>query len=211
MRVIKDPAVRKSEILDAAEMLFITKGYNKTTIIDILNKIGIAKGTFYYYFKSKEEVMDAVIMRIVDADVAVAKEIAKRTDLSALDKFYQMLIAQRAKNRGSKDRLIEQFHQPDNAEMHQKSLVQSILHLSPIFTKVVEQGIRENVFKTDYPQMTMEFLFASSTFIFDEALFDWKPHEALQRIEAFVSIMENILGTKKGSFEPIYKMLTGQI
>jgi len=193
MRVIKDPTVRKNEILDAAEMLFITKG------------------TFYYYFKSKEEVMDAVIMRIVDADVAAAKEIAKRMDLSVLDKLCQMLMAQRAKNRISKDQMIEQFHQPDNAEMHQKSLIQSIVHLSPVFTEVVEQGIRENVFKTDYPQVAIEFLFASSTFIFDEALFDWNSHEALQRAEAFVSIMESILGAEKGSFEPIYKMLTGQV
>ena len=211
MRIIKDPDVRRSEILDAAEMLFITKGYNKTTIIDILDKLSIAKGTFYYYFKSKEEVMDAVIMRIVDADVAAAKEIAERTDLSALDKFHQMLMAQRPKNRGSKDQMIEQFHQPDNAQMHQKSLVQSIVHLTPVFTEVIEQGIRENVFKTAYPQETMEFLFASSAFIFDECLFDWQPGEAIQRAAAFVSIMENILGAEKGSFEPIYKMLTGQI
>jgi AcrR family transcriptional regulator len=211
MRIIKKPEVRKSEILDTAEMLFITKGYNQTTIIDILDKIGIAKGTFYYYFKSKEEVMDAVIVRIVDADVAAAKEIAERTDISALNKIYQMLMAQRPKKGGSKEQMIEQFHQTDNAQMHQKSLVQSILHLAPVFTEVIKQGISENVFKTDYPQETMEFLIAASTFIFDEGLFDWQPDEVLQRAKAFVSIMETTLGAEKDSLKPIYKMLIGQL
>jgi AcrR family transcriptional regulator len=50
-------------------MLFFTKGYAKTTVNDVLQEIGIAKGTFYYYFKSKEEVMDAVVMRFIDAGV----------------------------------------------------------------------------------------------------------------------------------------------
>lgn len=58
MRFSKKPDERKNEILDAAEMLFGTKGYSKTTNNDILNEVGIAKGTFYYYFQSKEEVMD---------------------------------------------------------------------------------------------------------------------------------------------------------
>jgi len=45
MRIIKDPEERKIEILDTAERLFTTKGYKQTTILDILNEIGIAKGT----------------------------------------------------------------------------------------------------------------------------------------------------------------------
>ena len=46
------------------------------------------------------------------------------------------------------EKMIEQFHQPNNAEMHQKSLVQSIIHLSPVLTEVLEQGIEEGIFYT---------------------------------------------------------------
>lgn len=67
-RVVKEAEARRNEILDAAEILFTGKGYAKTTIIDILEAVGIAKGTFYYHFKSKEEVMDAIIDRIVEGD-----------------------------------------------------------------------------------------------------------------------------------------------
>ncbi|WP_233457025.1 TetR/AcrR family transcriptional regulator [Blautia producta] len=66
MRRHKEPEVRKGELLDAAQKLFVEKGYAKTTVTDILNVHGLSKGVFYYYFKSKEEVMDAIIQRMVD-------------------------------------------------------------------------------------------------------------------------------------------------
>ncbi|MCH5250603.1 MAG: helix-turn-helix transcriptional regulator, partial [Lachnospiraceae bacterium] len=49
---------RKKEILDIAEELFTTKGYDKTSTTDILERVGIARGTMYYHFKSKEEILD---------------------------------------------------------------------------------------------------------------------------------------------------------
>ena len=77
MRVVKKPEVRKAEILDAAETLFYTKGYLHTTIIDILESVNIAKGTFYYYFPSKEDVMDAIVMRYIEREVERATAIAE--------------------------------------------------------------------------------------------------------------------------------------
>jgi AcrR family transcriptional regulator len=209
MRIIKEYEERRNEILNTAERLFASKGYTKTTINDILKEIGIAKGTFYHYFKSKEEVMDAIIMRIIHADVAVAKKIAANPDIPVLDKLFHILLAQAPKTGGNKDKMIEQFHQPNNAEMHQRSLVQAILYLTPVLTDVIKQGIKEKVFVTDYPQETIEFLLASAQVIFDEGLFQWKPHEAMQKAKAFVNIMETTLGAKKGSFDYILNMLLG--
>ncbi|CAM3939680.1 TetR/AcrR family transcriptional regulator [Mesobacillus zeae] len=210
MRIVKGHEERKNEILDTAEKLFVSKGYMKTTVNDILREIGIAKGTFYHYFKSKEEVMDAIILRIVDADVAAARKIASNPDIPVIDKLHQILLAQSPKTGSSKENMIEQIHQPNNAEMHQKSLVQSILHLTPILTDVIKQGIDENIFVTAYPQETMEFLLASAQVIFDEGLFQWQPHEAMKRAKAFISIMETTLGARKGSFDYILDILMGQ-
>lgn len=209
MRIIKNPEERRNEILDTAEMLFCNKGYTKTTINDILKEIGVAKGTFYYYFKSKEEVMDAIIARIIAYDVAFAKKIATNPDIPAIEKFFQILIGQRPKSGEVKEKILDQFHQPNNAEMHQKSMVQSILNLTPVLTEVIEQGIKENVFNTEHPKETIEFLLASSGCIFDEGMFHWENDEILQKSKAFVYIMEKTLGAKEGSFDFVYKMLTG--
>lgn len=207
MRIVKDPEERKAEILDTAEMLFCTKGYSKTTINDILNEIGIAKGTFYYYFKSKEEVMDAIITRIIDNDIKMAKKIALNPEIPVLEKLFQILMSQRPSVGNNKEKVIEQFHLPNNAEMHQKTIVKTILNFTPILADVVEQGVREGVFNTKYPKETMEFLIASSECIFDESMFNWNKDEMLQKTEAFIYIMETTLGADKGSFDFVHDMI----
>ena len=146
MRILKEAEVRKAEILDAAEQLFTTKGYVKTTITDILNAVKIAKGTFYYYFKSKEEVMDAIVSRIIDYEVLQAEMIASDESKTPVEKIFAILMGQKPQKESSKDKLIEQFHMPSNAEMHQKSLSKSILSLSPILADVVKQGNDKGLF-----------------------------------------------------------------
>lgn len=205
MRISKNPEERRNEILDAAEMLFTSKGYAKTTVNDILKEVGVAKGTFYYYFQSKEEVMDAIVGRFIDFGVKAAEDIAANSTLTAQEKMFQILMAQKP-DTGKKEEMIEQLHQVNNAEMHQKSLVETILKLTPVLTEIIEQGMEEGVFHTPYPKETVEFLLASSQFLFDEGIFDWKPEEIIQKAIAFVHIIEIALGAEKGSFAYMAEM-----
>ncbi|MFE7375457.1 TetR/AcrR family transcriptional regulator [Bacillus cereus] len=210
MRIVKEYEERRKEILETAERLFLTKGYTKTTVNDILKEIGIAKGTFYHYFKSKEEVMDEIIIRIIKEDVAKAKKIVSNPDIPVLDKLFKILMEQSQKSGDVKEKMIEQFHQPNNAEMHQKSLVQSIIHLSPVLTEVLEQGIEEGIFSTSYPQETIELLISSAQVIFDDGLFQWKPEEMMNRAKAYIKMMEASVGAKEGSFDYMMEVLIKQ-
>lgn len=196
---------RLTEIVDISENLFITKGYAKTTVNDILNGVGISKGAFYYYFKSKEEVMDAVITRMVEEAQATAQAIADRHDLSAGEKFYQILTSKNVEGNHSAD-IVNELHHQDNSAMHQKSLVETVLALSPILAEVVEQGIKEGICDTPYPRESVEFLFTAAQFLLDPGLFHWSPQEILQRVKAFTYIMELVLGSLKGSFDWLLKM-----
>ncbi|HDR7613356.1 TPA: TetR/AcrR family transcriptional regulator [Bacillus mycoides] len=210
MRIVKEYGERRNEILETAERLFVTKGYTKTTVNDILKEIGIAKGTFYHYFKSKEEVMDEIIMRIIKADVAKAKAIVSNPNIPVLDKLFRVLMEQSLKSGDVKDKMIEQFHQPNNAEMHQKSIVQSIIHLSPVLAEILEQGIAEGIFSTPYPQETIELLLSSAQVIFDEGLFQWKPEEMMRRAKAYIKMMEASVGAKEGAFDYMVEVLIKQ-
>lgn len=145
MRLIKNPEERRNEILDAAEILFITKGYTKATVMDILQACNIAKGTFYYYFQSKEEVMNAIVMRFILSGEASARHVVSDPKLNAHDKIFRIMMAQNQPD-GRKHDLIEQLHSVHNVEMHQKSLVETVIRLSPILAEVVEQGIQEGYF-----------------------------------------------------------------
>ena len=64
MRIVKEAEERREEILDAAEKLFTAKGFDNTSTGDILDAVGIARGTLYYHFKSKEDILDGAIQRI---------------------------------------------------------------------------------------------------------------------------------------------------
>lgn len=207
MRITKNPEERRNEILDAAEWLFTSKGYSSTTVNDILQKVGIAKGTFYHYFHSKEEVMDAIVMRFITEGVNTAKRIASDPDLKAPDKIFQIIMGQ-SPDLSRKGQMIDELHQVDNAEMHQKSLVETIRQLTPVLAEVIEQGITEGVFDTPHPKETVEFLLVSSQFLFDEGIFQWEPHELLKKAMAFTYVMEKTLGAKEGTFDYVLKILT---
>lgn len=96
-------------------------------------------------------------MRFVDRGVKAAETIAADPNLKAPEKLFQIIMAQRPDrqfDRDKKEEMIEQLHELNNAEMHQKSLVETILRLTPVLTAVVEQGIEEGVFHTPYPRET---------------------------------------------------------
>ena len=196
-RIVKEADERRNEILDAAETLFTEKGYSKTTIIDILNQVGIAKGTFYYYFKSKEEVMDAIIERFIEQDKS----------LSPVRKICRIIAAGQPRTDGPKDRMIEEFHLPANALMHEKSIVRSILALSPILGEIASQGVKERLFSTEHPLEAMQILLVSGQILFDSSMFTWTPCEMEQKINGFIEAMEAVLGAEKGTFEPMKQIL----
>ena len=117
MRVVKEANVRKNEILDTAERLFGTKGFDGTSTTDILNEIGIARGTLYYHFKSKEDILDAMIERMTGSLVAKASEIAGKKDEPVLQRLTQMMLALNVNNDLGHE-IMEQVHKPQNALPH---------------------------------------------------------------------------------------------
>lgn len=210
MRTSKEPEERRSEILDAAEALFFTKGYTRTTVNDILQAVGIAKGTLYYYYKSKEEIMDAVVVRFIDQGVAAARQLASNPQLTVHEKLLHIIMAQKP-DPERKAKMIEQMHQTDNAQIHQKSLTETILRLTPVLTQVVEQGVEENVFHTEFPKESIEVILTTALFLFDEDLFSWGPEEMKHKIIAFIAIVETILGADKGSLFYLLETLGWQV
>ena len=74
-RIIKKHDERKTEFLDTAQELFFTKGYEKTSVEAIIKKMGLSKGTFYYYFKSKEGLLDALIERLSEKILEEVKKL----------------------------------------------------------------------------------------------------------------------------------------
>ena len=206
MRTVKEPEIRRNEIIDAAEKIFAAKGFEKATINDILTSISIAKGTFYYYFKSKEEVLDAIISRRNEAGLERAKIIAENPKLSPVQKIIAAAMAQQPQSKAEEE-FIPVLHEPANALFHQKTLTDCIIRLSPVFADIVKEGIEQGVFSTSYPSESVEILLIAGLIIFDYDYFHWNKKQQAARIPAFLCGMERILGAKEGGFGEFTKFL----
>jgi AcrR family transcriptional regulator len=203
MRVVKKHDARLNEILDVAETLFTEKGYENTSVNDILDKVGISKGALYHYFGSKEEVMDGVIRRTAAFIRERAAAISGDSSLSAHEKMKRAILSINISGNisgSSHGKLIDELHKSANALMHQKSIALTIQTVAPVLAEIVEQGIREGFYKTPYPLETMEFLLAAGQFVFDDGIFQWSEEELQARFCSFVHIMELSMGAAAGSF-----------
>ena len=204
MRIIKEHGERKAEIIDAAEALFLTKGYANSSINDILVALNIAKGTFYHYFASKEALLDAVIAQYIDAEIAAAQGIAENPHLTAHEKLFRILAAS-GQNCVRGDRLEKEVQTVGNADMHQRTMASIVLRLSPILADIVRQGIREGTFNTEYPQECMEILLAGSEFLLHGSAFDWSSQQRLQKARALACVAEKVLGVAKGQLSYLHE------
>ena len=86
-RIVKEPEVRRNEILDAAERLMVTKGYEQMAIREIVDELQIAKGTVYHYFESKQALLMALVERIGEQAEQLVLPIISDPEMPAQDKL----------------------------------------------------------------------------------------------------------------------------
>ena len=203
MRVIKEYDERKKEILDMAERLFRIKGYEKCTIMDIINEVGIAKGTFYYYFKSKEEVLDAIVLRYVDIIRNNAEEILLIENINPVEKLMRAFMAMQVTNQIDKD-LLDNMHKVENALLHQKVLNQLVTTMTPILVKVIEEGIEAKVWSCKYPLEYMQIFLVASLTLTDEGIFELDSSSQMSVMAAMISMLEKMLNVPEDYFMKLF-------
>ena len=199
MRVVKEATERRNEILDTAEKLFITKGYDKTSTNDILDRVGIARGTLYYHFKSKEEILNAMIERINGALITKAKTIASDTSIPVIDRIV-MTIAALNVDTDIGHEIIDEVHKPQNALMHQKMQENLVTGIVPVLTDLVCEGEKQGLFSIRYPAETIEMLVLYACTAFDDR-YETDGAAKEKRIKVFLYNTEKLLGAEEGSLQ----------
>ena len=202
-RTHRPAAQRREEILDAAHALFTTKGFQPTTMEDILKVVGIAKGTLYYHFPSKEQILRALVLRIVGQVEQRAREVAD-SSAPAVDKLVTIMAAMRVE--AAQTELVEQFHAPGNAEFHLLSITAMIEHLTPVLADVVAQGVNEGIFTTDRPHDAVELLLSASGILLDHEIMEPSPDELARRRESLIWATETLLGARPGSLSALVEV-----
>ena len=147
---------RRNEIIETAGKLFEEKGYEQTQVQDIVNEIGVAKGLFYYYFKSKDEVMEELADRYADAIIdAVNKLIDK--DISTFDKInriFQIFIDSAEKKSG----IFMGILKVKNGITHERIFFNVGEKMVPLVTELILSGNDNGECNCSDPKFITEFL-----------------------------------------------------
>ena len=147
---------RRNEIIETAGKLFEEKGYEQTQVQDIVNEIGVAKGLFYYYFKSKDEVMEELADRYADAIIdAVNKLIDKDiTTFDKINRIFQIFIDSAEKKFG----IFMGILNVKNGKTHERIFFNVGTTMVPRVTELLLSGNDNGECNCSDPKFITEFL-----------------------------------------------------
>ena len=209
-RVVKEHDERRNELLDVAQGLFYEKGYENTSVANIIELVGIAKGTFYHYFDSKADLLDQIIERQSGRIDKVIDPILEDSDLSAVEKFNRLFLTvgqYKAANKAVMLLLTRVLYAEENVKLLYKMSRHRIRVVTPKLAAILAQGISEGVFKVDNAVYAAEIILEMGNslgdefgrIVLEEELDDLHKQQYLDRCEAYDRAAERILGAEKGS------------
>lgn len=163
-RVTKDAEERREEIVDVAARKFLGRGYDHTSIHDIVQEIGVAQGTFYYHFRSKADVLDAVVDRLT---AGLAEQVASIVEDERQDEVERLraVVHRLLDAISSSQRLIEYLRRPGNEVLHGRMADVLRARLAPPLERLVETGKRSGRFDVPFSRETVELLLSALTYL----------------------------------------------
>lgn len=162
-RTVKPEAVaaKRKEILDAAQRLVLTKGYEQMSIQDILDEVRISSGAFHHYFDSRGALLEAFIKQIQQDTEKPLLPILQHPHLTAIEKlqgYFDTLDRLRVARQAEVVKLLRVWYSDDNAIVRQKVDEAIFQQRAPLLTVIVRQGVQEGSFTITYPDNAGEVI-----------------------------------------------------
>jgi AcrR family transcriptional regulator len=157
---VVDREARRAELVSAAAEVFAQRGVANTAVSDIVRAAGVAQGTFYLYFDSKDDAVLAVVDRIAHG---LCEQTAARIGAaaSAVDKLMSFSgVLSEAGTQPGAAAVVDLMHRPENRLLHDRLAEDITQRLVPLLQAVVEQGVAEGVFDVGDPQAAAWFVLA---------------------------------------------------
>lgn len=185
---------KKEQILDISLALFLEKGFDETSISDILKELNIARGTLYYHFESKEAIMDAIIERFGNLVVEKVTQVVANKQLSVYEKFLGLFANMQMKQMAGGETMLDYLHRPQNALFHEKSQQMILDKISPLLAQIIREGNEQQVFDNAFPDETAEMVLLIVAGFLDGQ----QDNNLEQRLDALFYNLEKLLGAKVG-------------
>ena len=189
---------RKKELLKIAYDMFIARGYENTRVDEIIEKAQIAKGTYYYYFQSKEQMLEEVIDMMIDNEAEMAKQVIAM-DISVPQKIVGIIAS--IKPTEAEQPVKDALFQPENVLMHYKVRQKLINVLTPLLSEVIGEGVNEGIFECESIPERVKMLLIISDSTFNEGTFSEKD------ISVFIDMTEKLFGAESGTMSFIYDLI----
>ena len=199
---------RRDQIIDAAEKLFYEKGYEQTSVQDVLDALSLSKGGFYHYFESKIELLEAVCRRqsVRDAEemtAAVAQQTGSVAKLNTLLQYCGLL----RRDRMDFAVLVLRVGYLGRSLQLRNCLRQGLMETAqPMMRSIIHEGIEENVFFTRFPDDIGELILQLYANITDEMAMliasgapENRMGDMLTRLETYRCSIETLLGAPFGT------------
>lgn len=193
---------RKQELLKIAYRMFIEKGYENTSIDGIIAEAGIAKGTYYYYFESKEATLEAVIEMMIEEEVGRAKAVLE-TSLPVPQKLVSVIYSLRPAQ--DEQVIAKALDVTENIVMHEKVNRRIVEEAVPLLTEVVKEGVSQGIFECTNIEERVRMLLIISQHIFDDGIFTDRD------VEVYIDVVEKTLGAKGGTMSFIAELVSGGV
>ena len=201
MRDVKEPEIRRAEIMDAAMILFMEKGYTNTTTQDIVDKVNISRGLLYYHFKNKEDILYCLVEQYSDRllkDICIIVYDEDKTAIEKIRAFIDATIISSENISAEGTVLQKTVDLKENQYMIDKLSHKLVEKLTIYFEKIINQGITEKVFSVKYPLETAEFLMTAYVFVSNNISIRYLKKEPVNNyLNAFKVMLEQNLNTKK--------------
>lgn len=211
-RTIKEPLERRNDILDATQQLLMTKGYERMTIQDVIDRLQISKGAFYHYFDSKQVLLDALIQRLQIEALGFMQPLLDNTQMPALEKLnflFDTIYKWKTARKGFLMQILHAWYKDDNVIVRQKQTASMLQAVSPLIQQVIEQGIAEGVFNHPQPAMlgrvVLSLIVDQGNMLAELLLNAEISEESARQIEqsaaAYTSAIERVLGIADGALK----------
>ena len=189
---------RKKELLNIAYEMFLTQGYENTSVDEIIERAQIAKGTYYYHFKSKEQMLEEVIDMMIASERQAASQVIA-SDIPVPQKIVGILTSMKPSEEEMP--IQDALFQPENILMHHKVRAKLIDVLTPLISEVIEEGVEEGIFDCDNIEERVRMLLIISDATFNEGKFSQRD------ITVFIDMTEKLLGAETGTMGFIYDLI----
>ncbi|MFP4153046.1 MAG: TetR/AcrR family transcriptional regulator [Alkalispirochaeta sp.] len=168
----KEHGERRLEIITTARDLFVARGYDGCTVNDIIEAVGIAKGTFYHYFSGKEALLHALVEHLTGDIMARVNVIAEDRTRSALDRltaYFRESVVVKAQNRETMLVVLYALYRPENTMLRIGILERSAQLIAPVLAHMIRDGVEEGEFRVDDPELCGEYIIRSFSTLSERA------------------------------------------